>query len=115
MADRLPEELIEERHRQTLDVINGIAAQKHEACVGRTFQVLVEGPSRRNAARLEGRTRSNKIVIFEGDPRLRGQLVDVHIERAGSFTLYGVPVGLESEPPVTKAVETTEVGAGLPG
>ncbi|HAV61782.1 MAG TPA: tRNA (N6-isopentenyl adenosine(37)-C2)-methylthiotransferase MiaB, partial [Verrucomicrobiales bacterium] len=54
--------------------------------------ILVEGPSKRNAARLAGRTRCNKIVIFDGDDeRHRGQLLDVEIERAGSFTLYGTP------------------------
>ena len=55
------------------------------------MQILVEGPSKRNAARMTGRTRCNKIVVFEGDDRHRGQLMDVEIERVGSFTLYGNP------------------------
>jgi tRNA-2-methylthio-N6-dimethylallyladenosine synthase len=38
-----------------------------------------------------GRTRCNKIVVFEGQERHRGQLMDVRIERAGLFTLYGDP------------------------
>jgi tRNA-2-methylthio-N6-dimethylallyladenosine synthase len=50
---------------------------------------LVEGPSRKNPARLMGRTRHNKIVVFDGSERHRGQIVDVKITRAGSFTLYG--------------------------
>jgi tRNA-2-methylthio-N6-dimethylallyladenosine synthase len=59
--------------------------------------VLVEGPSRKNAARLEGRSRCNKIVVFDGAPRHRGQLMDLKITRAGSFTLYGDPavVGMD--------------------
>ena len=97
MPDQLPEEVIEERHRKLLILINELAARKYEAVVGQTVQILVEGPSRRNAARHEGRTRSNKIVIFDGSDRHRGQLMDLRIERAGSFTLYGDPavVGME--------------------
>jgi tRNA-2-methylthio-N6-dimethylallyladenosine synthase len=54
-------------------------------------QILVEGPSKKNAARLMGRTRCNRIVVFDGAERHRGQLLDVRITRAGSFTLYGDP------------------------
>ncbi len=38
-----------------------------------------------------GRTRCNKIVVFDGSERHRGQLMDVKINRTGSFTLYGDP------------------------
>jgi hypothetical protein len=50
------------------------------------------------AARLEGRTRCNKIVVFEGPDRLRGQLVLADIERASTFTLYGKPQGAPALP-----------------
>ena len=40
---------------------------------------------------MTGRTRCNKIVVFDGSERHRGQLMDVKITRAGSFTLYGDP------------------------
>jgi len=49
----------------------------------------VEGPSKRNPARMTGRTRCNKIVVFDASPRHCGQLLDVKIQRAGNFTLYG--------------------------
>ncbi|HAB18399.1 MAG TPA: tRNA (N6-isopentenyl adenosine(37)-C2)-methylthiotransferase MiaB [Verrucomicrobiota bacterium] len=99
MTGQLPDEVIEERHRRLLDLINEQASRKYAEQVGRTVQILVEGPSRRNAARFEGRTRSNRIVVFEGSERHRGQLLDVKIERAGPFTLYGDPalVGFEEE------------------
>jgi tRNA-2-methylthio-N6-dimethylallyladenosine synthase len=42
-----------------------------------------------------GRTRCNKIVLFEGSERHRGQRMDVRITRTGSFTLYGDPAILE--------------------
>lgn len=91
MPDQLPEELIEARHAQLLAVINEIAERKNKACEGRVLQILVEGPSRKNPARLEGRTRTNKIVIFEGSERHIGQVMDVRIVRAAPFTLYGDP------------------------
>jgi tRNA-2-methylthio-N6-dimethylallyladenosine synthase len=94
MPDQLPEALIEERHAKLLGVINEIGKARYERFVGRTVQVLVEGPSRKNAARLEGRSRCNKIVVFEGAPRHRGQVMDLKITRAGSFTLYGDPAVL---------------------
>jgi tRNA-2-methylthio-N6-dimethylallyladenosine synthase len=98
MPDQLPEELIEERHQRLLAIINEIAMKKFEAHVGGLVEILVEGPSRRNAARYEGRTRSNKIVVFEGSERHLGQIINLRIERAGNFTLYGDPaiVGLEA-------------------
>ena len=47
-----------------------------------------------------GRTRSNKIVVFDGSERHRGQVMDVRMTRAGSFTLYGDPaiVNLDADP-----------------
>jgi tRNA-2-methylthio-N6-dimethylallyladenosine synthase len=91
MPDQLPEEVIEARHAQLLAVINEIAERKNKACEGRVLQILVEGPSRKNPARLEGRTRANKIVVFEGSERHVGQLMDVKIVHAAPFTLYGDP------------------------
>ncbi|KAB2660987.1 MAG: tRNA (N6-isopentenyl adenosine(37)-C2)-methylthiotransferase MiaB [Verrucomicrobia bacterium] len=91
MPDQVPAEVIEERHRRLLDRINEQGMRRFDALVGRTVEILVEGPSRRNAARLEGRTRCNKIVVFAGSPRHVGQVMDVRIERTGTFTLYGDP------------------------
>jgi tRNA-2-methylthio-N6-dimethylallyladenosine synthase len=97
MPDQLPAEVKEERHARLLALINEIAARKYQRYLGENLQILVEGPSRRNPARLEGRTRCNKIVVFEGADRHIGQLMDLKIARIGSFTLYGDPaiVGVE--------------------
>ena len=83
--------MIEQRHALLLAAIDEMGARRYEQFVGKTVEVLVEGPSRRNAARMEGRTRCNKIVVFDGGERFRGQLVDLKITRNGSFTLYGDP------------------------
>ena len=40
---------------------------------------------------MEGRTRCNKIVVFDGGDSFRGELTDLKITRNGSFTLYGDP------------------------
>jgi tRNA-2-methylthio-N6-dimethylallyladenosine synthase len=96
MPDQLPEEIIEERHARLLELVNSIGKRKYEAFVGQPVQILVEGPSRKNEARMMGRTPCNKLVLFDGSERHRGQLMDVRITRTGSFTLYGDPaiVGL---------------------
>lgn len=91
MPDQVPQPVKEERNQRLLEVVNDIAAQQHRQLVGRQVEILAEGPSKKNAARMTGRTRCNKIVVFEGNDRHRGQVMDVAITRAGSFTLYGDP------------------------
>ncbi len=91
MPGQVPQRIREERNQRLLEVINEIAARRYKKFVGRQTQILVEGPSKKNSARMTGRTRCNKIVVFEGSERHRGQLMDVKITRAGSFTLYGDP------------------------
>src|SRR5579862_1146068 len=91
MPDQVPQLIREERNQRLLEVINEIGKRKYSALVGRQAQILVEGPSKKNPARMTGRTRCNKIVVFDGADRHRGQLMDVKITRAGSFTLYGDP------------------------
>ena len=88
------------------DESNGSEAS-NAAVVGTRQQVLCEGPSKNNAARLTGRTLQNKIVIFDGDPaRLTGQLLDIQIEQSTGFTLFGTACLEECVPAVS---------AGVPG
>ena len=91
MPGQVPQRIREERNHRLLETINEIGKHKYDAFVGQQTQILVEGPSKKNPARMTGRTRCNKIVVFEGSERHRGQLMDVKITRAGSFTLYGDP------------------------
>jgi tRNA-2-methylthio-N6-dimethylallyladenosine synthase len=85
-----------------------VGRRRYEREVGRRVQVLVEGPSRRNAARLEGRTGTNKLVVFEGNERHLGQVLEMKVVRTGSFTLYGDPaiLNLEEEAEGGRAGET---------
>jgi tRNA-2-methylthio-N6-dimethylallyladenosine synthase len=91
MPDQVPQKIREERNQQLLETVNEIGARKYKNFIGRQAQILVEGPSKKNAARMAGRTRCNKIVLFDGAERHRGQIMDLKITRAGSFTLYGDP------------------------
>jgi len=95
MPEQVPQRVREERNQILLQTINEIAARNYKSYVGRQAQILVEGPSKRNPARMTGRTRCNKIVVFDGGERHRGRLLDVQITRAGSFTLYGDAAILE--------------------
>ncbi len=95
MPDQVPLAIREERNHRLLELVNEIAARKYDGFIGRQVEILVEGPSKKNAARYTGRTRCNRIVLFDGSARHQGQLMDVKIERTGSFTLYGDPAILE--------------------
>lgn len=92
MEDQLPEELKEERNKDLLEVVNRHVALKLEALVGSEVEILCEGTSRHNNERLTGRTRTNKIVVFEGSQRHIGEVFPVRIVRSSNSTLYGDPV-----------------------
>jgi len=95
MPDQVPQAVREERLLRLLQLVNEVAGRRYAALVGRRVEILVEGVSRKNPARLEGRSRCNKIVVFEGAGRHLGQVMEVQVTRAGSFTLYGDPAILE--------------------
>ena len=92
MADQVDERTKEARNHDLLEVVNDCARRINQRFVGRTVEVLCEGPSKTNPSRLMGRTRTNKIVLFESADDLAGAFVDVQIERATGFSLYATPV-----------------------
>jgi tRNA-2-methylthio-N6-dimethylallyladenosine synthase len=101
MPDQIEEHVKEQRNQDLLEVVNKSNRRILERLVGSELQVLCEGPSKTNRARLMGRTRTNKIVVFPLSPRrqptgdseeLVGELVNVRIERANGFSLYGIPL-----------------------
>ena len=91
MPGQLPEDVKEARNQALLELINADAQRKLEALVGQTVEILVEGRSDKGAKRMLGRTRSNKIVLFDGSDRHKAQLLPVRIERATMIALYGDP------------------------
>ena len=101
MPDQIDEDVKEERNQDLLEVVNKSNHRILERLVGTSVEVLCEGPSKTNRERLMGRTRTNKIVVFPPSPKRRligeseefvGQLVNVRIERANGFSLYGMPL-----------------------
>jgi len=92
------ERVKEERNQDLLTVVDASAHRANGRLVGRDLEILCEGPSRTNAARLMGRTRTNKIVVFEGKPEHVGQLFEIRVAQANGFSLYGTPVMQTSSP-----------------
>jgi tRNA-2-methylthio-N6-dimethylallyladenosine synthase len=95
LPGQVEETIKEARNQDLLSLVNDIARAKNEAAVGSLLEILCEGPSKTNAERLMGRTRSNKIVIFEGGSRHIGHLFDIRITRVTGFSLYGDPAILD--------------------
>jgi tRNA-2-methylthio-N6-dimethylallyladenosine synthase len=92
MPNQIPEQIKEDRNQDLLKVVNESVKQANDRLVGHEVEILCEGPSRTNAARLMGRTRTNKVVVFEGEPDHIGRIFNVRVQRANGFSLYGTPV-----------------------
>ncbi len=92
MLNQVAESAKEARNQDLLRVVDESAHRANNRLVGRELEILCEGPSRHNAARLMGRTRTNKIVVFEDSGDRAGQLMKVRVEQANGFSLYGTPV-----------------------
>jgi tRNA-2-methylthio-N6-dimethylallyladenosine synthase len=95
-ADDVPEEVKKRRNNDLLAIQNKVSLADHRSRIGRTVSVLVEGPSKNGLkqgaagpVQLTGRTMTDHIVVFEGNERLTGQTVDVVVEDASAFTLFG--------------------------
>jgi tRNA-2-methylthio-N6-dimethylallyladenosine synthase len=88
MAGQVPEETKEERNRILLDTLRENSLRRSQALVGTVEEVLVEGPDQ-TGQRFTGRTRGNRVTVFDAHPRLVGTLAPLRIERASVSTLYG--------------------------
>jgi tRNA-2-methylthio-N6-dimethylallyladenosine synthase len=92
-STQVPERVKEERNQDLLGLVNRIALPMYDALVGKEVEILCEGPSKTNDQRLTGRTGSNRIVVFDGNPeRHTGEIFKVRVAEAGHFTLFGDPV-----------------------
>jgi tRNA-2-methylthio-N6-dimethylallyladenosine synthase len=89
MDGQIPDDVKRDRIERLVDVVQRVAQRRNEERIGRVEEVLVEGPSRTDAALLRGRTRRNTTVNFTGTAE-PGALVDVRIDAATSTTLRGV-------------------------
>ena len=88
LPDQLGHPVKRERMERLVELVQRRATDRAQRFIGRTMEVLVEGPSRTDPARLRGRTRHNKTVNFDGTAA-PGEMVDVEITGATSTTLSG--------------------------
>jgi tRNA-2-methylthio-N6-dimethylallyladenosine synthase len=88
-GDPVPKEVVQERFDRLVTLQEGISLERNRGLEGRVVEVLVEGQGRKGG--LQGRTRTNKVVNFEGAAG-PGTFVDVRIDRAHPHHLSGSPV-----------------------
>lgn len=87
--DDIPEEVKNSRLQEIITLQKSISAEKNKKQIGKTFKVLVEGPSKKSADDLMGRNDQNQVVIFPKENAKPGEYVDVFIERATTTSLIG--------------------------
>ena len=77
------------RFDRLLALQHDIALEKNQPMVGKTIRVLCDGPSKNNPEIYSGREEGNKIVFFHASPEDTGRFVNVKIDRADAFALWG--------------------------
>ena len=97
MGDQIPDEVKEARNAALLGLLQQNSVRRNATLIGTAEEVLVEGPDK-TGKKFTGRTRGNRVCIFDANPRLIGQLVSLKIDRASVSTLYGelVLAGVEA-------------------
>jgi len=92
LPDDVPEEEKIRRLQEMIDLQNQLSDASNQRDIGKTFDVLIEGFSKRSREQLFGRTGQNKVVIFDKKNYKVGQTIPVKITHASSATLFGNPV-----------------------
>lgn len=97
LGDQISDEVKETRNQVLLEILRANSLRRSGSLVGTVEEVLVEGRDK-TGQRFTGRTRGNRVTVFEAHPRLVGELVPLRIDRATVSTLYGelVPAGVEA-------------------
>jgi tRNA-2-methylthio-N6-dimethylallyladenosine synthase len=88
LGDQIPHPVKRERMQRLVELVQRRARERSQRFVGRTLEVLAEGPSRTDPMRIRGRSRHNKTVNFDGTA-VAGETVEVEIVDATSTTLSG--------------------------
>ncbi len=92
LPDDVPEEVKLARLNEMIALQNQLSAQSYRNDIGKTFEVLVEGVSKRSRDQLFGRTSQNKVVVFDRGTHHIGDIVSVRIDEASSATLKGTEI-----------------------
>lgn len=91
-VDDVSEETKIRRLEELIALQNELSAESNRQCVGREYEILVEGVSKRSREQLFGRTEQNKVVVFDRGNHRPGEYVRVRITDASSATLQGEEV-----------------------
>lgn len=94
MADQIPLPVKKERLKRLMDIQNQISLDINKNLVGKTVEVLVEGPSKNDSTTMMGRTRTNKIVIWKAANEQIGELAHITITTAQTWILKGEKHGI---------------------
>ena len=92
LPDDVPEGEKVRRLEELIALQNELSAKSNARCIGREYEVLIEGVSKRSREQLFGRTEQNKVVVFDRNNHRPGELVRLRITEASSATLKGVEV-----------------------
>ena len=92
LPDDVPEGEKVRRLEELIALQNELSAESNARCIGREYEVLIEGVSKRSREQLFGRTEQNKVVVFDRNNHRPGELVRLRITEASSATLKGVEV-----------------------
>ena len=90
--DDVPEEIKIRRLEELIALQNELSAESNQRCIGKEYEILVEGVSKRSKEQLFGRTEQNKVVVFDRGDHRPGEYVKVRITDASSATLKGEEV-----------------------
>ena len=89
LADDIPEEVKIRRLNEIISLQNKLSAEANARAVGKEYEVLVEGVSKRSHNQLFGRTEQNRVVVFDKGNHHIGELVKVRVTGSTSATLLG--------------------------
>lgn len=92
LPDDVPEEVKIRRLNEIIALQNRLSAEANARCVGRTYEILVEGVSKRSRDQLFGRTEQNRVVVFDRGTHRVGDFVTVRVTECSSATLKGEEV-----------------------
>ena len=95
LEDNVPEEVKVRRLNEIIALQNRLSAESNQRCIGKTYEVLVEGVSKRSRDQLFGRTEQNRVVVFDRGTHRVGDFVNVRVTEASSATLKGEEVAAD--------------------
>jgi tRNA-2-methylthio-N6-dimethylallyladenosine synthase len=79
LPDEVPVDIKQRRLAELIEMQNAISTEINQAAVSRHVEVLVEGPSAKDESRMSGRTRQNKLAIFDAPPDVVGRFMDIRV------------------------------------